>query len=200
VVTLVYIGLLLVAQSAVGLDTDDRFMRPVAPGLVLLAAVLLARSRPPRRRWLPATAGLLAGGVLAVHALPAAATRTGAGAEPGDYNSATWRHSALIGALRAHRPQRILVSNDAYAVSLLADLPVESSPTTVFDNSDTPTGESAQFESDVTDQPRLLAWFDHSEVADLVSLRELARIVCLQPIARYPDGLLLATCGPVPRP
>ena len=97
-------------------------------------------------------------------------------------------------------PGRILVSNDAYAVSLLARLPVEQSPATVYDNSNQPTGDLGQFQNDVQDQPRTLAWFDNPDVGQLVSLTNLGHAVCLQQLARFADGLLLQTCGSVPKP
>lgn len=200
-VCVVYLALLLVGQSLVGLDTDDRFVRPLAPTLLLLAAVLVCRSAPSHDRRAGA-ALLIVGGLVALHTIPADRQRIadGHGAGLADYNASRWQHSALLAALRAHPPGRILVSNDAFAVSLLARMPVEQSPATVYDNSNQPTGDLGQFQNDVQDQPRTLAWFDNPDVGQLVPLKDLGRAVCLEQVARFADGLLLQTCGSVPKP
>lgn len=201
VVSLAYLTLLLMGQTLVGLDTDDRFVRPLAPTLVLLVAV--TATRPARLRGKAVRTGAAALTLLLVgaHSVPGVLQHIDDGEHAGlaDYNASRWQHSSLLAALRTHPPKRILVSNDAYAVSLLARLPVEQSPATVYDNSSQPTGDLEQFQNDVQDQPRTLAWFNNPDVGQLVTLDNLAKAVCLKKVQPFDDGLLLETCGSVPR-
>lgn len=193
-----YFALVLLGQSLIGLDTDDRFMRPLAPALVALSACALAALTQRRR---------LTGSLVAVVLLIIVGTTAGQalvqqrGEAPSglaDYNAAHWQHSALLATLRQSPARNIIVSNDSYAVSLLTGQRVEQSPATVYDNSTQTTGDLDQFVNDVRDAPRTLVWFDHPDVGQLQPLSNLSRRVCLRQIAHLADGLMLETCGSRP--
>ena len=185
--------MVLLAQSLVGLDTDDRFLRPAAPLLPLLAVHLIRTLPRPRLRatWVVPLGLVAAVSLFSLRDLAAAASSDGLG----DYDAQQWRSSATLQALRVHHPSGNLVSNDAYAISLLTSLPATESPAATFDDSAQTTGELEQFAQDTHDSPITLVWFDQPDVSGLESLARLRAVTCLRPGARYADARIYSSCG-----
>lgn len=197
-----YLGTVLVAQSIVGLDTDDRFLRPVAP-LVPVLALSLVRTwwsvpLPQVRPWwwptrlLPglAVSLVLALSLLSLHALLTSAADDGLG----DYDGEQWRHSPTLAAVRHLSDQDPLVSNDAYAVSLLTRRSVTESPSRTYDNSTQATGDLREFGIDARRNHPLVIWLKSPDIGGLESLAQLTSVACLRVLATYPDGQILRSC------
>ena len=197
-----YLGTVLFAQSIVGLDTDDRFLRPVAP-LVPVLALSLVRlwwsvALPQVRRWWwPShlVPGLVASAVMVIsvaslHALLTAAAEDGLG----DYDGQRWRQSPTLAAVRHLSDQDPLVSNDAYAVSLLTERSVAQSPSRTFDNSTQETGDLSQFGLDAKSNHPLVIWLKDPDIGGLESLVQLKTVACLKVLTTYADGQILRSC------
>jgi hypothetical protein len=198
-----YLGTVLIAQSIVGLDTDDRFLRPTAPLLPVIALSLVLTRHPftlrQVRPWwwwssriLPSLAALAvaAMSVLSLHTLLTAAADDGLG----DYDGAHWRHSATLAAVRHLSGESPLISNDAYAVSLLTGRAVTESPSQTYDNSTQATGDLEQFGLDAKSNHPTVIWLNSPDIGGLESLEKLKSVACLKTLAVYPDGQILRSC------
>ncbi|MBC7375174.1 MAG: hypothetical protein H7323_14395 [Frankiales bacterium] len=197
-----YLGTVLFAQSIVGLDTDDRFLRPVA-ALVPVLALSLVRTwwsvaLPQARTWwwpsrlLPgvAVSAVMVLSVLSLHTLLTAAADDGLG----DYDGQQWRDSPTLSAVRHLSDKDPLVSNDAYAVSLLTSRSVAESPSRTYDNSTQATGDLSQFGLDATKNHPVVIWLNSPDIDGLESLAQLKTVACLTVLATYADGQILRSC------
>ena len=87
-----------------------------------------------------------------------------------------------------------LVSNDAYAVSLLTERSVAQSPSRTFDNSTQETGDLSQFGLDAKSNHPLVIWLKDPDIGGLESLVQLKTVACLKVFATYADGQILRSC------
>jgi hypothetical protein len=199
VVVVVYCALIVVGQSLIGLDTDDRYVRPVAPALVALAAAAATRLPIPTG-WAVAaasTGGAALGFVMCACLISLdSQISTASGAGLPDYNTTRWRDSAVVAYVRTHPSIDPTIANDPYAAYLLAGSSVDQSPAATYDNSNTPTGDLRQFVNDVKGTPTRIVWFNNADIGYLETLATLKKSVCTRTVASLADGQVLETCSP----
>ncbi len=207
----VYAAAMLEAATSVAMTPIlARYLSPLyVPGVLLVFFALdeLAapgRSEPGGRRTLAgvvvavaAAATLVWGGVYATRCTKEVNSQMRSGT--GGYGSASWHRSETIAFLRRTDLPSPVYSNVPAAVYILAGKVARLTPFESLSASDEPPGPEglAAFVGACTrGDGATLVWFDSHWQPGLYGLESLRRFVHLEPVARFPDGVVYRATAP----
>jgi hypothetical protein len=193
-VIVVYTGYLVASASIVAFGAiNTRFLLPVFVPTVVLTAWLFEKVRDQLRSQALRTAMTLIGVAwVVVNVMWFAGRAIGYAADgAGGYASERWHNSALMKDVALLDTSVPTYSNDARAVAIFTDKPVQVSVSKTFFNSDSETGHLPNFVRRVECNGRAqLIWFLPNGASYLYTLDELREHVRLTPMVERADGII----------